>query len=65
MGGLLDDKQNKYNIKRELFLTLSSLRGSPTHYTFVNNLNMIDVVFEDTPTVLTSWEKLFTAFKHT
>lgn len=61
VGRLLDDEQNKYNIKRELFLTLFSLRGSPTHYTFVNNLNMIDVVFEDTPTVLTAWEKLFTA----
>ena len=58
-GRKLDNEQNKYNAKRELFLTLFSLRGNPTHYDFVNGLNQIDIVFQDEEKVLTAWEKLY------
>jgi hypothetical protein len=58
-GRKLDDEQNKYNAKRDLFLTLFSLRGNPTHYDFVNGLNQIDIVFQDEEKVLVSWEKLY------
>ncbi|MBK5214202.1 MAG: hypothetical protein JJE55_11145 [Flavobacteriaceae bacterium] len=58
-GRKLDNEQNKYNAKRDLFLTLFSLRGNPTHYDFVNGLNQIDIVFQDEEKVLVSWEKLY------
>lgn len=58
-GRKLDNEQNKYNAKRDLFLTLFSHRGNPTHYDFVNGLNQIDIVFQDEEKVLTAWEKLF------
>ncbi|OWP85597.1 hypothetical protein BWK60_13265 [Flavobacterium covae] len=58
-GRKLDNEQNKYNAKRDLFLTLFSLRGNPTHYDFVNGLNQIDIVFEDEENVLFAWQKLF------
>lgn len=58
-GRKLDDEQNKYDAKRDLFLTLFSLRGNPTNYLFVNGLNQIDIVFEDEEKVLTAWEKLY------
>ena len=58
-GRKLDKEQNKYNAKRDLFLTLFSLRGNPTHYDFVNGLNQIDIVFEDEEKVLVAWEKLY------
>jgi hypothetical protein len=55
IGRQLNDAQNKDDAKRELFLILFSLRGSPLHYDFVRSLNQIDVVFEDTPSVLDAW----------
>lgn len=55
IGRQLNDAQNKDNAKRELFLTLFSLRGSPLHYDFVRSLNQIDVVFEDSPEVIAAW----------
>ena len=55
IGRELTDKQQKDNAKRNLFLLLFSLRGSPVHYDFVRGLNQIDVVFEDNQTVLDSW----------
>ena len=58
-GRKLDEEKNKYDAKRDLFLTLFSLRGNPSHYDFVNNLNKIDVVYEDSPKVLSAWEKLY------
>lgn len=58
-GRKLDDEQNKYNAKRDLFLTLFSLRGNPTHYDFVSGLNQIDIVFQDEEKVLIAWEKLY------
>ncbi|WP_426486368.1 DUF6680 family protein [Flavobacterium sp. 2] len=58
-GRKLNDEQNKYNAKSELFLTLFSLRGNPTNYNFVNGLNQIDIVFEDVPAVLEAWERLY------
>lgn len=59
IGRKLDNEQNKYNAKRDLFLTLFSLRGSPTHYDFVNGLNQIDIVFQDDHKVLTAWANLY------
>lgn len=59
IGRDLDNEQNKYNAKRELFLLLFSLRGNPTNYDFVNGLNQIEVVFQDNQNVLTSWNKLY------
>ncbi len=55
IGRQLNDAKNKDDAKRELFLTLFSLRGSPLHYDYVRCLNQIDVVFEDTQTVLVAW----------
>lgn len=59
IGRELNDEQNKYKTKSDLFLTLFSLRGNPTHYSFVNGLNQIDIVFQDEPTVLAAWGKLY------
>ncbi|WP_053327757.1 DUF6680 family protein [Chryseobacterium gallinarum] len=58
-GRKLDNEQNKYNSKKDLFLMLFSLRGNPTHHSFVNGLNQIDIVFEDSPEVLAAWDKLY------
>lgn len=59
VGRLLDNEQNKYKSKKDLFLLLFSLRGNPTHHSFVNGLNQIDIVFEDSPAVLEAWGKLY------
>lgn len=59
IGRKLDNEQNKYSAKKDLFLLLFSLRGNPTHYSFVNGLNQIDIVFEDSPEVLAAWSKLY------
>lgn len=64
-GRKLNNEQNKYNSKSELFLTLFSLRGNPTAYTFVNSLNQIDIVFQDEQAVLTAWGKLFESLNQT
>ena len=58
-GRQLNNEQQKDNAKRNLFLTLFALRGNPSHYDFVRCLNQIDIVFEDTPTVLNAWHKHF------
>ena len=55
IGRQLNNEQQKDTAKRNLFLTLFSLRGSPVHYDFVTGLNQIDIVFEDCPDVLTAW----------
>jgi hypothetical protein len=59
IGRKLDNEQNKYNAKRNLFLTLFSLRGNPTHYDFVSGLNQIDIVFQDEQKILTAWANLY------
>lgn len=59
IGRRLNNEKQKDNAKRNLFLTLFALRGSPVHYDFVRGLNEIDIVFENTPTVLTAWHKLY------
>lgn len=59
IGRNLDEEKNKNDSKKELFLTLFSLRGSPTNYEFVNRLNQIDIVFQDDDKVLDAWSKLF------
>jgi hypothetical protein len=55
IGRELNTEEQKDNAKRSLFLTLFSLRANPVHYDYVTGLNQIDVVFEDTPSVLTAW----------
>lgn len=55
IGRTLNDEQQKDNAKRNLFLLLFSLRGSPVHYDFVRGLNQIDIVFEDVQPVLDAW----------
>jgi len=59
IGRRLDNEQNKHKAKSDLFLTLFSLRGSPTHHNYVSSLNQIDIVFEDSHEVLTAWGKLY------
>ena len=59
IGRQLNNEQQKDNAKRNLFLTLYALRGTPLHYDFVKCLNQIEIVFEDTPTVLTAWREYF------
>ncbi|MGB4775588.1 MAG: DUF6680 family protein [Daejeonella sp.] len=58
IGRSLNNEQQKDNAKRNLFLTLFSLRGTPLHYDFVAGLNQIDIVFEDIPSVLNAWKDL-------
>lgn len=55
VGRELNSRQQKDNAKRNLFLILFSLRGSPLNYDFVKALNQIEVVFEDIETVLNAW----------
>lgn len=57
IGRKLNIEQQKDNAKRNLFLTLFALRGSPLNYDFVNGLNQIDVVFESDSQVLDAWHK--------
>ena len=64
-GRKLDAEQNKYDSKKELFLTLFSLRGNPANYEFVNRLNQIDIVFQDDDKVLSSWNKYFDSLHQT
>jgi hypothetical protein len=59
VGRKLNNEEQKDNEKRTLFLTLFALRGNPLHYDFVKRLNEIDIVFEDTETVLTAWHNLY------
>jgi|GEM_PF-1288780 hypothetical protein len=61
VGRELNDQQNKDSAKRQLFLTLFSYRGSPIHAQFVNSLNQIDVVFNDSPKVIAAWHKYYEA----
>lgn len=60
-GRRLDNESQKDATKRDLFLMLFSYRGVPTHEDFVNGLNQIDVVFQDTETVLKAWHELYDA----
>jgi hypothetical protein len=59
VGRQLNNEQQKDNAKRNLFLTLFALRGSPLNYDFVKGLNQIDIVFEDSQPVLDAWHKLY------
>lgn len=59
VGRKLNDEQNQLKAKTDLFLNLFSLRGNPMSYTFVNALNQIDIVFQDSPNVLNAWQKLY------
>ncbi len=63
IGRRLNNEQQKDNAKRNLFLTLFAYRGSPIHYDFVNSLNKIDIVFHDTPTVLTAWHNYYNSLQ--
>ena len=65
VGRDLTDQQNKALAKTQLFLTLFYYRGTPIHQTFVNGLNQIDVVFNDTPLVISAWHKYYEALHHT
>ena len=65
IGRKLNDQQNKDNAKRNLFLTLFSFRGIPVHPDFVNALNKIEIVFNDTPVVLEAWHKLYDSYNNT
>ncbi len=55
IGRTLNNEQQKDNAKRNLFLSLFSVRGNPVHYDFVKGLNQIDIVFEDCQPVLDAW----------
>lgn len=59
IGRQLNNEQQKDNAKRNLFLTLFALRGSPLNYDFVKGLNQIDIVFEDCEPVLDAWHRLY------
>jgi hypothetical protein len=64
IGRELDSQQQKDNTKRNLFLLLFSLRATPVHYDFVRGLNQIDIVYEDTPSVLAAWHTLFDSLEN-
>ncbi len=57
IGRQLNTEQQKDNAKRNLFLLLFALRGSPSNYDFVKGLNQIDIVYEDSPLVRAAWHK--------
>lgn len=59
VGRKLNQEEQKDNAKRNLFLSLFSLRGNPVHHDFVRGLNQIEVVFEDVPKVIDAWRKHF------
>lgn len=61
IGRNLNIEQQKDNAKRNLFLTLFSLRGTPLHYDFVIGLNQIEIVFGGIPSVLNAWKELRTS----
>jgi hypothetical protein len=58
IGRKLSDKQNKYDEKMRLFLTLFSLRGMPLNYEFVLGLNQIEIVFQESRDVIDAWRSL-------
>ncbi|MES2373782.1 MAG: DUF6680 family protein [Bacteroidota bacterium] len=57
-GRKLNDEQNRDTAMRNLFLTLYSYRGLPTHPHFVDGLNRIDILFHEHRTVITAWKNL-------
>lgn len=58
-GRKLDEEQNKRDAQENLFLSLYSLRGDPTHPSFVLGLNQIEIIYQDNKKVLDIWYKLF------
>lgn len=53
-------RKEKRDAKVRLFTTLMAFRKSyPLSYEWANALNLIDVVFEDSPTVLDRWHKYY------
>lgn len=58
IGRKLSDKQKKDEDKRNLFLTLFALRGTPVTYDFVMGLNKIEIVFYGCSSVIESWRAL-------
>lgn len=65
IGRQLNEAQLKDEAKIDLFFTLFSYRGSPVHRHFVDALNRIDIVFYDTPNVLSAWHRLFESLNQT
>lgn len=63
VGRQLNSEEQKDNAKRNLFLLLFSLRGSPVHYDFVRGLNQIDIVFSDSRDVLNAWHIHFASLE--
>ena len=57
------DRKGNLEAKRNLYLTLYALRGNHTHLHFVNALNTIEAVFDDTPKVLEAWRNYFAVLK--
>lgn len=53
-------RKEKRDAKMRLFTTLMAFRKSyPISYEWANALNLIDVIFEDSPTVLDRWHKYY------
>ncbi len=53
-------RKEKRDAKIRLFTTLMAFRKSyPVSYEWANALNLIDVIFEDSPTVLDRWHKYY------
>lgn len=61
IGRELNETKQKDDAKRELFLQLFENRGQPISFQFVRNLNRIDVVYHDNPSVITAWHQYFEA----
>jgi hypothetical protein len=55
----LQDRKTKKSAQLELFKTLYSLRGSPVNYYYVNALNTIELIFDDSERVLASWKDYY------
>ena len=53
-------RNQKFDAKLNLFITLMMHRkANPPNQSWVNGLNIIDVIFYDAPKVLEAWHKLF------
>ena len=58
----LENASGKEEAKRHLFFTLFAFRGNAMSQEFINALNTIDIIFQDTPQVTAAWHALRDSF---
>ncbi len=58
------DRKEKRDAKRNLFMTLMAHRKGTPSYELVNALNLIDVVFADDDNVVKLWHELYALYSN-